>query len=204
MLVGGLSFLEQRLDELEQLARAGVRLRLGRADDDALDLVRKRVEELRPCLLGADDDDLRRVHAADGAVELRGDVLQVVGDELLEVPLVPRLRNAALVVAARLVLAPVDDLVEAPRPQAEDLTALAADERDDRAVVAADELRERREVEAAADVHVVRDRPCDRNRPEEVAGHEHGEPAGTFTAELVVEELADPGEVPLQPLSLGV
>ena len=106
--------------------------------------------------------------------------------------------------ATRLVLAPVDDLVEAPRTQAEDLTALAADERDDRAVVAVDELRERREVEAATDVHVVRNRPCDWNRPEEVAGYEHGEPAGAFTAELVVEELADPGEVPLQPFPLGV
>ena len=61
MLVGGLGFLEQRLHELEQLARAGVRLRLGRADDGALDLVRKRVEELRSRLLRADDDDLRRV-----------------------------------------------------------------------------------------------------------------------------------------------
>ena len=104
--------------------------------------------------------------AADGAIELRGDVLQVLGDELLEVPLVPRLRNAALVAAARLVLRSVDDLLEPPRAKAKDLAALAADERDDRAVVAADELRERREVEAAADVHVVR-RPT---RRREAAG----------------------------------
>ena len=148
MLVGGFGFLEQRLHELEQLARAGVRLRLGGADDGALDLVRKRVEELRSRLLRADDDDLRRVQPPDGAFELRGNVLQVLGDELLEVPLMPRLGNAALVVASGLILRAVDDLFEPPGPEAKDLAALAADERDDRAVVAADELRERRQVEA--------------------------------------------------------
>ena len=94
--------------------------------------------------------------AADGAVELRGDVLQVLGDELLEVPLVPRLRDAPLVVASRLILRSVDDLLEPPGSEPEDLAALATDEGDDRAVVAADELRERREVEAAADADVVR------------------------------------------------
>ena len=62
--------------------------------------------------------------------------------------------------ATRLVLGAVDDLLEPPGAEAKDLAALASDERDDRAVVAADELRERREVEAAADVHVVRDRPA--------------------------------------------
>ena len=147
-------------------------------------------------------DDLGRLQPADDAVELRGDVLQVLRDELLDVPRVARLRPAALVVPARLILGPVDDLLEPTCAEAKDLAALAADERDDRAVVAADELRERREVEAAADVHVVQDRPGDRNRPEEVARREHAQPASTFTAELVVEELPDPGEVPLQPLPL--
>ena len=149
-------------------------------------------------------DDLGCLQPPDDAVELRGDVLQVLGDELLDVPRVARLRPAALIVPARLVLGPVDDLLEPPGAEAKDLAALASDERDDRAVVAADELRERREVEAAADVHVVRNRARDRQRPEEVARREHAQPASTFTAELVVEELPDPGEVPLQTLPLGV
>jgi hypothetical protein len=204
VLVGGFSFLQQRLHDLEQLVRAAVRLCLGRADHDVLHLVRQRIHELRARLLRADDDDLGGLQPPDHAVELHGDALQVLGDELLDVPRVTRLRPAALVVPARLVLGTVDDLLEPPCAEAKDLPALAADERDDRAVVAAHELCERREVEAAADVYVVRDRPRDRKRPENVSGHEHAQPASTFTAELVVEELPDPGEVPLQPLAVGV
>ena len=51
-------------------------------------------------LLGGDDDQLRPAQPADLPVDLLGDLLQVVVDELLDVPLVARLRPAALVVAA--------------------------------------------------------------------------------------------------------
>ena len=139
-----------------------------------------------------------------GAVELRGDVLQVLGDELLDVALVARLRPAALVVAARLVLGAVDDLLEPPGAQPEDLAALAADERR-----RSRRRRGRRAARAARGGSRGRratssgTEPATRQRPEEVAGREDGQPAGAFTAELVVEELADPREVPLQPLPLG-
>ena len=138
-----------------------------------------------------------RVQPPNDAVELRGDVLQVLRDELLDVPLVARLRPAALVVPSRLLLGPVDDLLEPAAAEPEDLPALAPDERDERAVVAADERRERREVEAAAD---VARRRAPARRPAtgrtEVAGNEHGEPARAVAIELVVEELAGSARSP--------
>src|SRR5688500_1696989 len=108
-----------------------------------------RADELRARLLRADDDHLGALQPPHDSVELRGDVLQVLCDELLDVARVTRLRPAALIVPARLVLGTVDDLHEPPGAKAKDLPALAADERDDRAVVAAHELGERRQVEAA-------------------------------------------------------
>ena len=205
VLVGGLGFLEQRLNELEQLARAAVRLRLGRADDDVLDLVRERVKELRARLLRADDDDLRGLQPADCPVELRGDVLQVLGDELLDVARVARLRPAALVVAARLVLGAVDDLLEPPGAKAEDLAALAADEGDDRAVVAADELRERREMETAAYVHLVRHGAGQRERAGRTSPDtKTASPRAPSLLNSLSKNSRIRAKSPLQPLPLGV
>ena len=68
-------------------------------------------------------------------------------DELLDVPLEAGLRPAALVVPARHVVRTVDDLVQPPGAEPEQVAALAADDGDDRSLAAADERNERREVE---------------------------------------------------------
>ena len=67
-------------------------------------------------------------------VERVGDLAQMLLDDVLDVPLVARLRPAALVVAAGHVLALVRDLDRAAAAQPEDLAALAPDGRDERAV----------------------------------------------------------------------
>ena len=110
--------------------------------------LREQLLELRPHLLGRDDDHLRPAQAAHLPVELLGDLLQVLVDELLDVALVARLRPAALVVPAGLLVVVLGDLLEPPAAQPVELAALAADDGDERALAAADERHERREVEA--------------------------------------------------------
>src|SRR5205085_578920 len=136
--------LEDGLHDGEELGRARVRLGLRPADDRALDLLGEQSSELGARLLRRDDDDVRARPPLE-RVELLRDAAQVLEDEVLDVPPVARLRPAALVVPARLLLGPVNDLPETTRAQPEELAALAADDRDDRAVAAADERRERRE-----------------------------------------------------------
>ncbi len=112
--------------------------------------MRERFLELRPRLLRGDDHQRRPALLANLAVERLGDVFQVVVHELLDVPLVARLRPAALVVPARLVLEMLDDLFQAAGVKAIDITALAADDGDEGTLAPADERNERREVEARA------------------------------------------------------
>ena len=160
--------LEQRLDQLEQLGRGRVRVGARPADDRLARLVRELALELRPRLLGGDDDQLRSAQPADLPVDLLGDLLQVVMDELLDVPLVARLRPAALVVAAGRVVVLLDDLLEPAGPQAVEVAALAADEDHQRALAAADQRDERREVEAAVDLDRIGDARAQRQRHPEV------------------------------------
>ena len=68
----------------------------------------------------------------------------------LDVPLVARLRPAALVVLARLLLAMVDDSSSRPPRQPVELPAFPADDGHDRALAAADERHQRREIQLAA------------------------------------------------------
>src|SRR6185503_4573243 len=148
--------LEQRLDQLEQLGRGRVGVRARPADDRLPRVVRERALELRSSLLGRDDDQLRPAQPTHLLVDVLGDFLQMVVDELLDVPLVARLRPAALVVAAGRVVGLLDDLLEPARAQAVEIAALAADEDHQRALAAPDQRDERREVEAAVDLDLVR------------------------------------------------
>src|SRR5436305_12945963 len=72
-------------------------------------------------------------------------------DDRFDMPLIARLRPAALVVAAGRLVELVDQLLEPAGAQDVDGSPLAADDRDQRSVAAADERDERREVELPAD-----------------------------------------------------
>ena len=80
-------------------------------------------------------------------------------DELVGVALQARLRPAALVVAPRLLLEVVGQVLEAAGAEPVEAPLLAADDEDERALAAADERHERREVEELADLDPVRARP---------------------------------------------
>src|SRR5262245_45798371 len=192
--------VEDRARQLEQLLRRRMRFGARPADDRLLRPVREEILELRPRLLGRDDDHLRRAHPPHPPVELHGDVLQVLGDELLDVPLEAGLRPAALVVTARHIVGAVDELVEPPRAETEQLTALAADERDDRALAAPDERDERGEMKLTADPHAVRHGLDQRARPPDVVHpcQEDGNTARSVALELVGEVVADSGEIVLE------
>jgi hypothetical protein len=129
----------------------------------------------------------------------------VLEDEVLDVPLVARLRPAALVVPARLLLCAVDDLPKPPRAQPEELATLPPDHRDDRAV-APDERRERRQAERRPNADRVADRLGQRQRPPDAVepGAEEREAARAVAVEVGVEEAADALEVGLEPLALLV
>src|SRR6266540_3675767 len=90
-------FLEQRQRDRKQVGRRGVGLGARPADDRLLHLLREHALELGSRLLRGDDDDPRRAQLPDRLVERVGDLAKVVVDELLDVPLVARLRPAALV-----------------------------------------------------------------------------------------------------------
>src|SRR5262249_17080208 len=107
--------------------------------------------------------------APDAPLDRLRDLAQMLEDELLDVPLVPRLRPAALVVPPGNVVGLVGDLDESAVAQPVDLPALAADVRDERPV-AADMRGERCEVELAPDTGGVADRGRQRQRAPEVVG----------------------------------
>ena len=115
--------------------------------------------------------------------------------------LVPRLRPAALVVLARLLLREVGDLLELPGAQPVEEAQLAADVRNDGALAAADERDERREVEVAPDLDLVRHGLAERQCLPDVVepGAEHRDAVGAVPVELLAEEVLDPLEVLAQP-----
>ena len=96
--------------------------------------------------------------AANVAVEVGGDVAEVIAGELVDVPLVASLRPAALVVTSRLLLGQVRERLEPAVRELEEQAALAVDDGDDRSLAAAEQRNERREVEVRADAHAVRHR----------------------------------------------
>src|SRR5262249_60273010 len=120
--------------------------------------------------------------------------LQVLADGLLDVPLEPRLRPAALFMLPGLLLRPVDDLLEPAGAEVEHLAALAVHDRDEGAVAVAGEIDERRQPQPAAEMDVVADGAWQRQHtPQAVgAGDEDGEPAGPGAGELVAPPLAGP------------
>src|SRR5436190_3442128 len=122
-------------------------------------------------------------------------------DELLDVALIARLRPAALIVATRLLIELVDDLLEAPGSQPVDLALFASDNGDDRPVATRDEGNERREVEVAAHANTFGDGLREQQRAPVVVegGGEDGKPVRAVTLELVVEPPSDALEVRLQP-----
>jgi hypothetical protein len=75
----------------EQLGRARVRLGARPPDDRALRLLGEQLFELRARFLGGDDDQLGRPHPPSAAVELLGDLAEMLAHELLDVPLIARL-----------------------------------------------------------------------------------------------------------------
>ena len=114
-------------------------------------------------------------------------------------PLVARLRPAALAVLARRLLGLVDDLDEPACGDAVDGAPLAR-EHDDEAAVAAELPDERRHGELAADPHEILHGLGQRQRPELVVGGrgEDGDAFGPVPVELAVPPGADPREVVLQ------
>src|SRR5205807_8841621 len=115
-------------------------------------------------LLAADEHDPYAVHPPHAAIERVGDAAQVAVDDRLDVPLVPPLRPAALVVTPRHVVALVGELDQAPGFEPEQPAALPTDDGDDCALPTADERNQRREVELRADLDHVDDRPRGRQR----------------------------------------
>src|SRR6266545_3981612 len=130
----------------------------------------------------------------------------MVADELLDVPLVPRLGPPALVVTARHVIGPVEDPVEAAGAKAVQVPTLAADDRHDRTFPAPDERNERRQVEVAPDPDAVRNGFDQRVRPPDVVetGREECEPMRAVTDEIVLEIRPDAIEVALEADALSV
>src|SRR5205823_12745276 len=157
----------------------------------------------RADVLGADEDDAHAAQLPDGCVQRVRDPAEVLADEVLDVAAVARLRPAALVVLPRRLLGVVGQLDELAAAQAVDLAPLAPDERDENALAAADEPRERREVQVAADLHLVVERIGGRDRGPEVVERrrEYGDAADAVAVEVVVEPAADPLHVRLPRLA---
>ena len=190
---------------MQELGGRRVRLGVRPAHEPLLHVVREDGLEIGADVLGtgADENDVHTAHAAHASVEGLRDALQVPVDECLDVPLVPRLRPAALVVPARRLFRPVGDLDEPAAAHSEDLAALASHEGDERAVAAANEPHERREVHLLVHANAVRHRLREVVRAPEVVGprREDGRALRAVAVELVVEPAADALEIGLQPLA---
>ncbi len=117
--------------------------------------------------------------------------------ELIDVPLEACLRQTALVVAPRLLLRVVGEILEPAAVKAVEAPLLAAHDEDERALPPADERHERREVEAVAHADLVRHDLRERKRPPDVVepGAEDGQPVRPVPLELGVEVAADALEV---------
>src|SRR4051794_1149591 len=127
-------------------------------------------------------------------------------DDRLDVPLVARLRPAALIVATGDVRRLVRERDQLSGAELIDIPALASDVRDERAVAVSDEANERREVELLRDAGLVVDRPRQRQRQEEIVllGAEHGHAANSLSAELAAEPALYPLQIPRESLALVV
>jgi hypothetical protein len=99
-----------------------------------------------------------------------------------------------------LLLEEVGDLLQPSCTETVEAALLARNHGYDRALSAADQRHERRQVELAADLELVRHRFAQRERLPDVveARAEHREPMRAVPFELVVEEGSDPPEVRLQ------
>ena len=113
-------------------------------------------------------------------------------DELLDVPLVARLRPAALVVAARLLVEQLLEFLQPPVRQAIEVAALPADGRNDHAVAAADEGHQRGEVERLADLDEIGHALAQGQRhPESIEPcAKESKPVGAVATELRLEVVA--------------
>src|SRR5262245_59102634 len=193
------SFVEQRADDLEDLAGGRVRLGVRPADDRLAGLVRQLRLELTSHLLGRDDDHVQPASAAKRAIDLVADGLQVVKDNVLDVPLVAGLRPAALVVLSGNLLRLVRDLLQASVAQLVDKAALPRDDRDECAVPLAELPDEGREPQLRADLPAVGGRE-QRHDAEEIVRprREDGEGPSAVAVELVLSPVLDPSEVGLE------
>src|SRR6266542_1649348 len=197
----GTPALEQRLDRLQELCGTGVRLSRGPADDGVPRLFRQSFLELRARLLGTHNHKPGLALLPHLPVEQHRDVSQVVLNQLLDVPLVARLRPAALIVAARLLVEPLLQLFEPAVPQPVEVPALAPDKGDEHALARADQRHERSEIKRARDLGYVRNAVAERQRPPEPVdpGGEDRKSVRSLAAELGVEEGAQPFQVRVQP-----
>src|SRR5439155_24682131 len=127
----------------------------GPADDRLLDLVGELFLELGARLLAGDDDHSWPTKAPQPPVEGRRDVLEVILDELLDVALVARLRPAALVVPARLLVELLFELLEPPSPEPVEIPPLTTDDSYEQALAPPDERHERPQVEHPTDLDPV-------------------------------------------------
>ncbi len=197
---------EHRSGQLEELRRLRMRVRVRRADDRRLGFLGEQIVELGASLLCGEEDDLGMMKLPDDPVELVRNLTQVLLDELLDVAPVARLRPAALIVLARLVLSTIRDLLESAGMQTVELAALSSDDDHQRAFPPTDEGNEWREIERAPHLGVVWDRLGQRKRPPDVveARAEDGQPVRAVARELALVVLADAVEVGPEADSLVV
>src|SRR5581483_6000992 len=197
LLPAGTRLVEERPRGLQQLARPGVGLGPDPADERLARLLRELRLEVAPQLLRRDPDDHEPGAAANAAVELAADRLQVLLDEVLDVALVAGLRPPSLVVLPGLLLGLVGHLLEAPAAQAVDRPPLPGDVHDEGAVASPEVRRERREVQVLPHAHRIAARLAERHGAEEaVRGRgEHGEATCAVAVELVAPPGAEAREV---------
>jgi hypothetical protein len=176
------------------------------AGESVPDLLREELLELRPDFFRARDDEPCALPGSNTPFDRLGHPAEVVGGELVDVPLEPGLRPAPLVVAARLLLAQVRVPLEPAGPEPVDAPPLTVHDRHERAVSAADERRQRRQVEIALDLDPVWNGFGELQRDPDVVETraEEGEPVRAVALELLLEVALDPLEVALERLLLGV
>ena len=192
--------LEHRGGQLQELRRLGMRFRMCPADDRGPGFLGEQIVKLGASLLGGEDNDLGMMKPPNEPIEPVRNLTQVLLDELLDVALVTRLRPAALIVLPRLVLRVILDLLESPGMQAVEVTALSSDDDHQRAFPPTDEGNERREIQLAPHLGVVRDRLGQREWPPDVveASAKDRQTVCAIARELALVVLADAVEVSLE------
>jgi thioredoxin reductase (NADPH) len=198
--------LEHRSGQLQELRRLGMSLRVRPADDRRLGFLGEQVVELGARLLRGEDHDLGMMKPPDEPIQLVRHLTQVLLYELLDVPLVARLRPAALIVLPGLILGVIRDLLESAGMQTVELAALASDEDNQCALSPADEGDERREIELPPHLGVVRNRLGQRKGPPDVveAGAENRQSVSAVAREFALVVLADAIEISLEADALVV